>query len=102
MRALFPPSTVILDRLTIRQLAATLARLAVFVSNDTGPLHIAAAVGVPFVLLLDRRAPESYIPLNEQKRVIYSSTIPEVSVEEVYDATRGLLAAGRTEALFAS
>ncbi len=102
MRALFPKSAVILDRLTIRQLAAALARLAVYVSNDTGPLHIAAAVGAPIVLLLDRRAPESYIPLNEQKRVIYSVTIPEISVEEVYEATRGLLAAGRTEALFAS
>lgn len=102
MRQLFPASTVILDRLTIRQLAAALARLAVFVSNDTGPMHIAAAVGAPVVLLLDRRAPGSYVPLSEPKRVIYSVTIPEIPVEEVYDATRELLAAGRTEALFAS
>ena len=102
MRQLFPAQTVILDRLTIRQLAAALARLAVFVSNDTGPMHIAAAVGAPVVLLLDRRAPDSYVPLSEPKRVIYSVTIPEIPVEEVYDATRELLAAGRTEALFAS
>ena len=102
MRRLFPAGTVILDRLTIRQLAAAQARLAVFVSNDTGPMHIAAAVGAPVVLLLDRRAPESYVPLSEAKRVIYSVTIPEIPVEEVYDATRELLAAGRTEALFAS
>jgi heptosyltransferase I len=102
MRQLFPASTVILDRLTIRQLAAALARLAVFVSNDTGPMHIAAAVGAPVVLLLDRRAPDSYVPLSEPKRVIYSNTIPEIPVEEVYEATRALLAAGRTEALFAS
>jgi hypothetical protein len=34
--------------------------------------------------------------------VIYSVTIPEIPVEEVYGATRELLAAGRTEALFAS
>lgn len=102
MRQLFPTSTVILDRLTIRQLAAALARLAVFVSNDTGPMHIAAAVGAPVVLLLDRRAPDSYVPLSEPKRVIYSVTIPEIPVEEVYGATRELLAAGRTEALFAT
>ena len=102
IRASFPTSSIVLDRLTIRQLAAALARLAVFVSNDTGPMHIAAAVGAPVVLLLDQRAPESYIPLSEPKRVIYNSTIPEISVEEAYSATRELLAAGRVETLFAS
>ena len=102
MRSMFPPETLIIDRVTIPQLAAALARLAVFVSNDTGPMHIAAAVGTPVVLLLDRRAPETYIPLNEPKHVIYSGTIPEISVTEVYAATRALLAGGRVETLFAS
>lgn len=102
IRSLFPPTAIILDRLTIPQLAAAQARLAVFVSNDTGPMHIAAAVGTPVVLLLDRRAPESYQPLGEQHRIIYSSTIPEISVDEVYAETRMLLVAIRTDAVFAS
>lgn len=102
IRAAFPSTAVVLDRLTIRQLAAAQARLAVFVSNDTGPLHIAAAVGAPVVLLLDERAPDSYIPLSEPKRVIQRGAISEIAVEEVYDATRALLAAGRVEKLFAS
>ena len=102
MRSLFPQSAVILDRLTVRQLAAAQARLAVFVSNDTGPLHIAAAVGAPVVLLLDRRAPDSYLPVTEAKRVISGALITEITTEEVYEATRALLAAGRTETLFAS
>ncbi len=102
MRSLFPSSTVILDQLTIRQLASAQARLAVFVSNDTGPVHIAAAAGVPIVLLLDSRAPDSYFPLNESKRTIYGKPIAEIPVEEVYEATRALLAAGRVETLFAS
>lgn len=102
MRSLFPASTVILDQLTIRQLASAQARLAVFVSNDTGPVHIAAAVGVPIVLLLDSRAPDSYFPLNESKRTIYGKPIANIAVEEVYDATRALLASGRVETLFAS
>jgi ADP-heptose:LPS heptosyltransferase len=102
MRTQFSASAVFLDRLTIRQLAAAQARLAAFVSNDTGPMHIAAAVGTPVVLLLDRRAPESYLPLSEPKRVIYSATIPEIDVAEVYAATRELLATGRTATLFAS
>jgi ADP-heptose:LPS heptosyltransferase len=102
IRAAFPSSAVVLDRLSIRQLAAMQARLAVFVSNDTGPLHIAAAVGAPVVLLLDQRAPDSYIPLSEPKRVIQRGAIAEIEAEEVYEATRALLAAGRVEKLFAS
>jgi ADP-heptose:LPS heptosyltransferase len=102
MKNLFPKSTIILDKLTIPQLAAAQARLAVLVSNDTGPMHIAAAVGTPVVLLLDRRAPESYIPLGDQHRVIYSSTISEITLDEVYAVTRALLAGGRTASLFAS
>lgn len=102
MKGLFPRATIIFDKLTIPQLAAAQARLAVLVSNDTGPMHIAAAVGTPVVLLLDRRAPESYIPLGDHHRVIYSGTIPEISLEEVYGVTRAVLAGGRTATLFAS
>jgi ADP-heptose:LPS heptosyltransferase len=100
-RRLLPKSTIIFDKLTISQLASAQARLAVFVSNDTGPVHIAAAVGTPVVLLLDRRAPNSYIPVGDHHRVIYSATIQEITIDEVYEATRSLLAAGRTATLFA-
>jgi ADP-heptose:LPS heptosyltransferase len=102
IRRQFPPSIVILDQLTIPQLAAAQARLAAFVSNDTGPMHIAAAVGTPVVLLLDKRAPESYLPQGDRHRVIYSNVISDISVDEVYIATRSILAAGRTASLFAS
>jgi ADP-heptose:LPS heptosyltransferase len=102
IKTLFPQSAIILDRLSIPQLAAAQARMTVFVSNDTGPMHIAAAVGTPVVLLLDRRAPESYLPLGDHHRILYSGTIPEITVDEVYAATRALLAGGRTERLFAS
>jgi len=102
IRQQFPPSIVIIDQLTIPQLAAAQARLAAFVSNDTGPMHIASAVGTPVVLLLDKRAPESYLPQGDRHRVIYNSVISNISVEEVYAATRSILASGRTATLFAS
>jgi heptosyltransferase-1 len=102
IRQQFPPSIVILDQLTIPQLAAAQARLAAFVSNDTGPMHIASAVGTPVVLLLDKRAPESYLPQGDRHRVIYNRVIRDIQVEEVYDATRSILASGRTTTLFAS
>jgi ADP-heptose:LPS heptosyltransferase len=100
MRALLPRSTVFFDRLTIPQLAAALVRLSAFVSNDTGPMHIATAVGTPVVALLDRPTPNSYVPLEERHRVIYSHRITEMTTDVVYAATRSLLAAGRTASLF--
>lgn len=102
IRQQFPPAVVILDQLTIPQLAAAQARLAAFVSNDTGPMHIASAVGTPVVLLLDKRAPESYLPQGDRHQVIYNSVIGDITVDEVYEATRSILASGRTAALFAS
>jgi ADP-heptose:LPS heptosyltransferase len=102
MRATFPRSTLIFDRLTTAQLASALARLAVFVSNDTGPMHVAAAVGASVVALLDRPTPHSFIPIEPRHRIIYSRRISEMTTDEVYGAARELLAAGRTASLFAS
>ena len=102
IRTMFPATTVLLNRLSISQLASAQARLAAFVSNDTGPMHIASAVGTPVVLLLDKRAPETYLPLGEHHRTIYNNVISEIALEEVYDATRSVLASGRTATLFAS
>src|SRR5688572_26344252 len=102
IRQQFPASVVVLDQLTIPQLAAAQARLAAFVTNDTGPMHIASAVGTPVVLLLDKRAPKSYLPQGDRHRVIYNSVIGDISVDEVYAATRSILTSDRTSALFAS
>jgi ADP-heptose:LPS heptosyltransferase len=102
MRTLFPAQVVLLERLSVLQLASALARLAVFVSNDTGPMHIAAAVGTPVVLLLDKRAPETYLPLGDQHKNLYKNLVSEIDVEEVYEATRSVLIQGRTASLFAN
>jgi ADP-heptose:LPS heptosyltransferase len=101
MRAIFPQTCVILDRLSIPQLAAAQARLAVFVSNDTGPVHIAAAVGTPIVVLIDLPRPHAYVPTGTAQRLIFSESVTAIEVEQVYAATRELLSAGRTDTLFA-
>ena len=102
MRTLFPPPCVILDKLSIAELAAAQSRLAVFVSNDTGPVHIAAAVGTPVVVLIDLPMPHAYVPLANSQRLIFSESVTAIEVEQVYAATRELLTAGRTSTLFAS
>jgi heptosyltransferase I len=102
MRALFPSASVILEKLSIPQLAAAQARLAVFVSNDTGPVHIAAAVGTPIVVLIDLPRPHAYVPTGTSQRLIFSESVTAIEVEQVYASTRELLSSGRTETLFAN
>jgi len=102
MRRLFPSATIFLEKLSIGELAAAQARLAVFVSNDTGPVHIAAAVGVPIVVLIGRPTPHAYIPVANSKRLIFSEGVHTISVEEVYAATREMLAVERMTTLFAN
>jgi heptosyltransferase II len=96
----FPSDTVIFDKLSVRQLAAAQARLAVFVTNDTGPMHIAAAVGTPLVVLLNKRAPDSYLPLGERHRFLSHATIEQIPVEDVYLTARAVFASERAGTLF--
>ncbi|MEJ2745237.1 MAG: lipopolysaccharide heptosyltransferase II [bacterium] len=48
---------------TVMQLAALLARCAVVVSNDTGPMHLACAVGTPVVAVIGPTDPVATGPL---------------------------------------
>ena len=99
-RKLFPPATIFFDRLTIGQLAAAQARLTFFVSNDTGPMHIAAAVGTPVIVLLDRPTVHGFIPLGELHHILCAASINEITVDRVYQVANELLAANRTEQIF--
>ena len=100
LKPLFPANTIFFDRLTIPQLASAQARLTLFVSNDTGPVHIAAAVGTPVVVILDRPDPHGFVPIGESSKVICAPLITEIPVETVYQAAHEQLAASRTEKLF--
>jgi heptosyltransferase-2 len=50
---------------TVMQCAALAARCAAFVSNDTGPMHLAAAVGTPVVAVIGPTDPGATGPLGE-------------------------------------
>jgi len=99
MRTLFPAKTIFFDRLTIPQLVSAQARLTLFISNDTGPAHIAAAVGTPVVVILDRPDPHSFTPVGDENRVILGPSIDQIPVKEVYQAAHELLAISRTDKL---
>ncbi len=59
--------------LTIRQLAAVLKQVNVFVSNDCGPMHLAPAVGTKTVGIFGPGEPEIWFPYHREKghRLVY-------------------------------
>jgi heptosyltransferase III len=59
-------------RLTPRESAAALARARLFVGHDSGPMHLAAAVGTPVVAIFAaRNIPRQWFPFGKQHRVVY-------------------------------
>lgn len=102
MRNVFPSRTIFFDRLTIPQLASAQARLTLFISNDTGPAHIAAAVGTPVVVIMDRPDPNNFTPAGDQNRFVGGLEITEIPVAEVYRAAHELLARNRTDRILAT
>ncbi|KEO81016.1 glycosyltransferase family 9 protein [Tumebacillus flagellatus] len=55
---------------TIRELAALLSRVDAFVGNDSGPMHLAAAMGVRTVGLYGPNTPVKWGPLGQGNRAV--------------------------------
>ena len=51
-------------------LAAVLERLTLFITGDTGPMHIAAAVGTPVLAIFGPSLPTRYAPLSARSRIV--------------------------------
>ncbi|MBE3582810.1 MAG: glycosyltransferase family 9 protein [Limnochordaceae bacterium] len=60
-------------RARLRRTAALLERSAVMVGNDSGPLHMAAAVDTPVVALFGPTSPDNFRPLSSAQRVIWKA-----------------------------
>lgn len=106
-------------RLGLRQTAALLGRCRLYIGNDTGPMHIAAAMGTPVVEISchprsgdpeHHNAPQRFGPWGVPARIVQPETprppceagcayddphcILEVTTDEVLCAARHLLRAG--------
>jgi len=51
-------------------LAAVLERLALFITGDTGPMHLAAAVGTRVLAVFGPSLPTRYAPLSAKSRIV--------------------------------
>ena len=71
-----------------RQLAATMASMRLFVSADTGPMHLASATRVPVVALFGPTDPERFGPLKPEDTVMI---LEGRSPEEIAETCRPLV-----------
>ncbi|MCX5913548.1 MAG: lipopolysaccharide heptosyltransferase II [Deltaproteobacteria bacterium] len=91
---------------TLGQAIGLIARCRLFVTNDSGLMHVAAALGVPVVAIFGSTDPARTGPLGENCRVVrkplpcapcLKTHCPEkrecmekITVDEVYEAAKGL------------
>lgn len=98
-------------RLAPRESAALLERARLYLGHDSGPMHLAAAVGTPCVAVFSaRNFPRQWFPFGAQHRVVYHRTecwgcgletcieqqkkcILSITVEEVMEQVRDALGA---------
>jgi len=82
---------------SLLELAELLRRAAVFVSADTGPMHLAAACGTPCVALFGPKDPATYGPYGRGHTVLHhrdrpgSPGILRIGVDEVRAAVAATL-----------
>ncbi|MBI3813912.1 MAG: lipopolysaccharide heptosyltransferase II [Nitrospinae bacterium] len=55
---------------TLKSLAAWIKRCSLFITNDSGPMHIAAAVGTPIVAIFGSTDPSETSPLSGNYKIV--------------------------------
>ncbi len=106
------PVVNLCGRLSPRESGASIARAKIFLGHDSGPMHLAAAVGVPCVAVFSGKSrPRQWWPLGERHRVVYhrvdcwgcdletcteqgKKCIVSISVDEVMRAVEESMRAG--------
>ena len=75
VRQALPSDIALIDivgQVPLLELAAVLTRLAVLITGDTGPAHLAAAVDTPVVAIFGPTDPNRYRPLTPHSEVVHA------------------------------
>jgi ADP-heptose:LPS heptosyltransferase len=86
-----PPGARGWRNLPLPVLAAGLSRCRLYVGNDSGVTHLAAASGCPTIALFGATDPLVWSPRGKAVRVIAGRTMDEISLAEVWSACREAL-----------
>jgi heptosyltransferase-2 len=76
------PAAISLEGLDLGVYAAVLERAAVVIANDTGPAHVAAAVGAPLVSVLGPTDARRHRPLGPRVSVVQAEPWPTLAAVE--------------------
>ncbi len=79
------------DKLNLKELAGAFSLLDVVIGNDTGPIHLAGAVGTPVVLIVGENPIVKFIPRAENLKLVENAPFNEISIEDVYEATLSIV-----------
>jgi heptosyltransferase-2 len=101
------PMINIAGKTNLKEAIAAISRCNIFISNDSGLMHVAGALNIPTVAIFGSTNPVTTSPVGERSLVIYKGascspclkeTCPTdfrcmemISVEEVCETARGLL-----------
>jgi ADP-heptose:LPS heptosyltransferase len=91
--AALPQAIDLTGRLTLSEAAACLARCALFVGNDSGLMHLAAAAGTATLGLFGPTPAAEYGPAGRMARPVISATasMADLATEQVAQAAQALL-----------
>jgi len=89
-----PEAVDLVGRLTLPEVAACLARCALFVGNDSGLMHLAAAAGTPTLGLFGPTPAHEYAPAGPRAAAVLSKTerMEDLSVASAVEAATRLIA----------
>ena len=79
----------------LADLASWLASASVYIGNDSGISHLAAAVGTPTLALFGPTRPALWAPRGPHVRMISKSDLEAIEIDDVEQAVRDLLSGGR-------
>jgi heptosyltransferase-3 len=89
VRTLARKSLRVAPPLSIRSVAAVIARARTLVTPDSGPMHLAAALGVPVVALIETERSRYFVPPGERNEILFRADAEAVLAalqEEALDA----------------
>lgn len=87
-------SPIIVTGTTPMQLAAMIQKCDLFISNDTGPMHMSTAVRTPTIALFGASNPIQWGPVWPQHTVIACKTMDDIAAEDVLAAAESQLQQG--------
>ena len=87
----FPHNIIVPPPMSLSRLAALLEQTDLIVSNDTGVMHLAAAMGVAVIVLMLESAPERFLPYFGSVKVLKGPGLGDITVERVFQCVAGSL-----------